>query len=98
MGDIEKAIEEFKQKQIDVYKADPQRIVRDTRGAEQHFRLALKSSPGYVQAWIALAATLATESRTSDALQAVDTALKIDPGNSEGLELRKNLVAGQAQH
>ena len=30
--------------------------------------------------------------------QAVDSALKIDPSNSQGLELRKNLVAGQAQH
>jgi tetratricopeptide (TPR) repeat protein len=70
----------------------------DTRSAEQHFRLALKSSPGYVQAWVALAATLATESRSSDALQAVDSALRIDPSNRQGLELRKNLVAGQAQH
>lgn len=35
MGDIEKAIEEFKRKQLDVYRADPQRIVRDTRGAER---------------------------------------------------------------
>jgi tetratricopeptide (TPR) repeat protein len=66
--------------------------------AEQYFRLALKASPGYVQAWIALAATLATESRTSDALQAVDSALQIDPSNSQGLELRKDLVAGQEQH
>jgi hypothetical protein len=41
---------------------------------------------------------LATESRIPDALQAVDSALKIDPSNSQGLELRKNLVAGQAQH
>ncbi len=70
----------------------------DTGGAEQQFRLAAKASPGYVQAWIALAATLATESRIPDALQAVDSALKIDPSNSQGLELRKNLVAGQAQH
>ena len=68
----------------------------DASGAEQKFRLAVKASPGYVQAWIALAATLATESRIPDALQAVDSALKIDPDNSAGLELRKNL--GQAQH
>ncbi len=70
----------------------------DTGGAEQRFRLAIKASPGYVQAWIALASTLATESRISEALQAVDSALKIDPNNSQGLELRKNLAAGQAQH
>lgn len=70
----------------------------DMSGTEQHLRLAIKASPGYVQAWIALATTLAMESRIPDALQAVDSALKIDPNNSRGLELRKNLVAGQAQH
>jgi len=70
----------------------------DAGGAEQQFRLAIKTSPGYVQAWIALASTLAVESRIPDALQAVDSALKIDPNNTQGLELRKNLVAGHTQH
>ena len=70
----------------------------DTVGAEQRLRLAIKASPGYVQAWLALATTLAMESRIPDALQAVDSALKIAPDNSEALELRKNLTAGQAQH
>lgn len=70
----------------------------DMSGTEQHLRLAIKAAPGYVQAWIALATTLAMESRIPDALQAVDSALKIDPNNSQGLELRKNLVAGRAQH
>jgi tetratricopeptide (TPR) repeat protein len=69
----------------------------DTSGAEKQYRLAIKASPGYVQAWLALAATLAMESRIPDALQAVDSALKIAPDNSEALELRKNLAAGQAQ-
>lgn len=69
----------------------------DTVGAEQQFRLAIKASPGYVQAWIALASTLAAESRIPEALQAVGSALKIDPNNSQGLELRKSLVAGQAK-
>jgi tetratricopeptide (TPR) repeat protein len=69
----------------------------DRAGAEQRLRQAIKASPGYVQAWIALATTLAMESRFPDALQAVDSALKIAPDNSEALELRKNLVAAQAQ-
>jgi tetratricopeptide (TPR) repeat protein len=69
----------------------------DTSGAEQKFRLAITSSPGYVQAWIALAATLAMESRFPDALQAIDSALKIAPDNSKALELRKNLTSRQAQ-
>jgi cytochrome c-type biogenesis protein CcmH/NrfG len=50
-----------------------------------------------VQAWIALAATLAAESHIPDALQAVESALKIAPDNSEALELRKKLASGQAQ-
>lgn len=70
----------------------------DAGSAEKQFRLAIKASPGYVQAWIALAATLAMESRIPDALQAIDSALKIDPDNSVGLKLRKNLVAGKAQN
>lgn len=69
----------------------------DAAGAEREFRLAIKASPGYVQAWIALASALAGESRIPEALQAVDSALKIDPNNSQGLELRKSLVAGQAK-
>jgi tetratricopeptide (TPR) repeat protein len=70
----------------------------DTASGEQQFRLAVNASPGYLQAWIALAATLAQESRFSDALQAVDSALKIAPENNEVLELRKKLAAGQTQH
>jgi tetratricopeptide (TPR) repeat protein len=70
----------------------------DKVGAEQRLRQAINASPGYVQAWIALAATLATDSRIPDALQAVDSALKIAPDNSEALELRKKLVAGQTTH
>lgn len=69
----------------------------DMVGAERRLRLAVKVSPGYVRAWLALAATLAMESRFSDALQALDSALKIAPDNSEALELRKNLVASQAK-
>jgi tetratricopeptide (TPR) repeat protein len=69
----------------------------DTAGAEERLRQAIKASPGYVQAWVALATTLAMESRFPDALEAVDTALKIAPDNSAALELRKSLTAGQAQ-
>lgn len=69
----------------------------DTAGAEQQFRIALAASPGYVQAWIALAATLAAESRIPDALQALDSALRIAPDDSDALELRKKLAGAQAQ-
>lgn len=35
MGEIGRAIEEFKQRLLNVYKSDPQRIIRDARGAER---------------------------------------------------------------
>jgi len=38
MGEIKTAIEEFLQKRIAVYRADPQQIVRDTRAAERAAR------------------------------------------------------------
>lgn len=35
MGPIEKAIEEFRKKRRDVYKADQDQIIRDSRAAER---------------------------------------------------------------
>ncbi len=42
----------------------------DSAGAEEHFRLAVRAAPAYTQAWISLAATLAMESRLSEAQEA----------------------------
>jgi len=70
----------------------------DTAGAEQHFRLAVQAAPGYTQAWISLAATLGMESRFPDAQEAIATALKLEPANSEALQLRKDLSTAQGQH
>jgi len=70
----------------------------DTTAAEQHFRLAVQAAPGYTQAWISLAATLGMESRFSDAQEAVATALKLEPANTEALQLRKDLNTAQGQH
>jgi Flp pilus assembly protein TadD len=70
----------------------------DSSGAEQQFRLAIKGAPDYVQAWVALSATLAMESRFKEAQNAVATALKIDPKNKDALELSKNLAYGPGQH
>lgn len=70
----------------------------DSAAAEQHFRLAVQAAPGYTQAWISLAATLGMESRFSDAQEAVATALKLEPANSEALQLRKDLNTAQGQH
>jgi len=70
----------------------------DKSGAERRLRQAIDASPGYAQAWVALAGVLAEESRIPDALQAVESALKIAPNDTEAIELRKNLIAGQAKH
>jgi Flp pilus assembly protein TadD len=69
----------------------------DPTGAEEHFRLAVRAAPAYTQAWISLAATLAMESRLSEAQEALASALKLEPGNADALQLRKDLAAAQEQ-
>jgi tetratricopeptide (TPR) repeat protein len=65
--------------------------------AEEQYRDAVRAAPEYVDAWIGLAATLATESRLKDAQEAVETALKIDPTNANALQLQTQLTtASQA--
>lgn len=72
----------------------------DSASAEEHFRRALRSAPGYTQAWVSLAATLGMESRFPEAQQALASALQLDPKNAAALQLRKDLdaAAGQTQH
>ena len=69
----------------------------DSAAAEEHFRQAVKAAPGYVQAWVSLAATLGMESRYPEAQQALASALQLDPQNAEALQLRKDLDAAQGQ-
>jgi tetratricopeptide (TPR) repeat protein len=69
----------------------------DPASAEEYFRLAVRAAPGYTQAWISLAATLAMESRFSDAQEALASALKLEPDNAQALQLRKDLTAAQEQ-
>lgn len=70
----------------------------DLPSAEHYFRQALRAAPGYTQAWISLAATLAMESRFSEAQEAVAVALRLDPQNANALQLQRDLAAGQTQH
>jgi len=70
----------------------------DNAAAEQQFKLALKAAPNYIQAWVALAATLGMESRFKEAQDAVANALKIEPDNGAALELRQKLADAQSQH
>jgi tetratricopeptide (TPR) repeat protein len=67
----------------------------DFTTAEEQFREAVQAAPGFTEAWISLAATLATESRRPEALEAVHHALEIDPHNANALALQKDLGAGQ---
>ncbi len=61
--------------------------------AEEHFRLAVKAAPEFTVAWINLAATLGAEAHYPEAQQAVATALRIDPKNSDALQLSQQLNA-----
>jgi Flp pilus assembly protein TadD len=65
----------------------------DFATAETQFREAVQAAPGYTDAWISLAATLATESRQGEAQQAVQRALEIDPQNSNAIQLQKDLAS-----
>jgi Flp pilus assembly protein TadD len=69
----------------------------DSASAEEHFRLAVRAAPNYTQAWISLAATLGMESRFNEAQEALASARKIEPANTQALQLRKDLTAAQEQ-
>src|SRR5215469_2638008 len=70
----------------------------DVAAAEKHFREAVRAAPAYTEAWINLAATLGMESKFQEAQQAIDSALKLEPKNSEALQLRQDLAASESQH
>jgi len=70
----------------------------DLATAEVQFREAVRAAPAYTDAWISLAATLGMESRFSEAQQAVERALEIDPHSTNAIDLQKDLTnaAGRA--
>ena len=68
----------------------------DTIGAIEHFRLAVDAAPGWVDAWINLAAQLAVGGQYADARKAVATALKLDPENAQAKRLRDRLAQDPA--
>ncbi len=61
--------------------------------AEGHFRLAVKAAPEFTIAWINLAATLGAAAHYTEAQEAVATALRLDPKNSDALQLNQQLNA-----
>ena len=60
--------------------------------AEEHFRQAIRANPDFAQAWVSLAATLASTSRFAAAQEAVAHALGLDPHNAEALAMKKELA------
>lgn len=67
----------------------------DAASAEEHFRLAVRASPGFAKAWVNLAATLYLESKLPEAKEAVEHALQVEPGNLKAQELRSALDSAQ---
>lgn len=63
--------------------------------AEKQFRQVINDAPDNAQAWVSLAAALATESKIEEARQAVATALKLEPDNPGAQGLSKKLAAAQ---
>jgi len=59
--------------------------------AEQHFRATVEVVPDNAQAWLSLAAALATEQKIPEAREAVANALRADPGNAGALDLSRKL-------
>jgi Flp pilus assembly protein TadD len=64
----------------------------DFATAEAHFRQAVEAAPTFADAWVSLAATLASESRPEEAKEAVKHALEVDPQNANAVALQKELL------
>jgi len=68
----------------------------DPAGAVQHFQLAVKAAPTWVDAWINLAATLASEAHFREAREALATALHLDPANAQAHKLSDRIAQDPA--
>ena len=69
----------------------------DPAAAEEHFRQAVRAAPNFADAWINLAATLGMESKLTEAEAAVTNALKLEPKNTQALQLKQELAASREQ-
>jgi len=67
----------------------------ETASAEEHFRLAVRASPGFAKAWVNLAATLYLESKLPEAKEAVQRALQVEPDNPQAQKLNSALDSAQ---
>lgn len=60
--------------------------------AVEHFRLAVQAYPDYTTAWMNLAAALCLESQWSQARDALNHVLQLDPGNPAARELMQRIA------
>jgi Flp pilus assembly protein TadD len=68
----------------------------DSPGAVEHFQMAVYAAPGWVEAWIDLAAELAVEAHFSDAREAAAMALRLEPDNPKARKLSDQLARDPA--
>lgn len=63
----------------------------DSAGAIEHFRHAVHAAPGYVDAWINLAAEFAMAGQFPEAREAISMALRLEPENERAQKLNDRL-------
>lgn len=68
----------------------------DAQKAAGYFQAATKASPLYVVAWTNLAAAFASEGKWQQAENAIEQALRLDPGNKTALELKALIADSQS--
>jgi tetratricopeptide (TPR) repeat protein len=68
----------------------------DAAGAVEHFQMAVYAAPGWIEAWIDLAAELAVEAHFPDAREAAAMALRLDPANPRARKLSDQLARDPA--
>jgi tetratricopeptide (TPR) repeat protein len=68
----------------------------DSRGAIEHFKQAVHSAPGYVDAWINLSAEFAMAGQFPEAREAIAMALRLEPDNERAKRLNDRLAHDSA--
>jgi tetratricopeptide (TPR) repeat protein len=67
----------------------------DTQRAVAFFHVAVQAAPSYTIAWINLAASLASEARWQEAMDAVERALAIAPNDAKAQQLKAAIAAAE---
>jgi tetratricopeptide (TPR) repeat protein len=65
--------------------------LKDEKGAEEHFRAAIKYRPDFGEAFLGLAMLLGRQGREKEAMELVEEAARVAPQDSRPGELAKEL-------